>query len=382
MDIAALRSEIDRIDADMLALLDKRIALAIEIAEAKVKQERPLLDLQREGEMLKSAGAAEYEVLMQHEAEEFVATILPLTRSWVTRRRRAAHVKPLRIAIVGLGLIGGSIAKALKRATPAHEITGIELKEHLKLPRESGLFADLREPEDGAEGVKRADIVFVCTHVEKTIELLPALADDAPVECTVTDVSGIKAPVVEAATVAFNSPSAAHFVGGHPLAGKAQGGFENANANLFEGKPWVLTPTPQDPVDKMRRLNLLLESIGARVELLSAEDHDRTMAVVSHLPQLVSVALMLTAGGRHRGLAGSGLMDMTRLASSPAPMWNRLISRMRPEVMGELQRMQSYLTELEMSVGFDEPLDKWFELSNRARAALADQSVDSKDRSA
>ena len=93
MDIAALRSEIDRIDADMLALLDKQIALAIEIAEAKVKQERPLLDLQREGEMLKSAGAAEYEVLMQHEAEEFVANLLPLTRSWVTRRRRAAHVQ-------------------------------------------------------------------------------------------------------------------------------------------------------------------------------------------------------------------------------------------------------------------------------------------------
>lgn len=374
MDIAALRSEIDRVDVELLALLDERIELAAQIADAKVKADLPLHDREREDAMLKEARTATFNALAPHEAEEFLATVLTLTRTWITRRRRAAHVQPLRIAIVGLGLIGGSIAKALKRANPDHRLVGIDLSDRLLLPSESGLFTELYSPEDGAKGLAKTDVVFVCTHVEKTIELLPTLADDAPVGCTVTDVSGIKTSVVESAVQAFDSPSAPHFVGGHPMAGKAQGGFENSEANLFEGRAWILTPTPHDPVDKMRRLSLLIESIGARVELLSADEHDRTMAVVSHLPQLVSVAMMLTAGGRHRGVAGNGLRDMTRLADSPAGMWNRLISRMRPEVLGELQRMQSYLTDLEMAVGFGEPLDKWFELANAARIGLDTQT--------
>ncbi|MCA8913400.1 MAG: bifunctional chorismate mutase/prephenate dehydrogenase [Planctomycetes bacterium] len=370
MDIAGLRKQIDEIDAELLALLDKRTRLAMDIAQAKLEQNLPLHDPQREAAMLQSAIDGSFETLAPQEAEEFVAALLPLTRRWVVRRRRAAHVTPQRIAIIGLGLIGGSLAKALKRATPAHTLTGVDLADHLQGPRDSGLFAELFTPDEGGKAVTNADVVFLCTHFEKTIELLPALADDTPVEATVTDVSGIKEPVAKAAEEAFKSPSAPHFVGGHPMAGKAASGFENSDPELFEGRPWVLTPTPHDPVDKMRRLSILIESVGAHVELLSPSEHDRTMAVVSHLPQLMSVALMLTAGGRDADVAGPALREMTRLAASPASLWNRLVGRLRKEVIGELQRAQSYLTELEMAINFEEPLDKWFDRANKLRAEL------------
>lgn len=370
MDISGLRQEIDRVDAELLSLVDRRVQLALQIAKAKLSQSLPQHDPAREDSMLRAAHESKHETLSPHEAEEFIATLLPLTRNWVARRRRGAIVSPHRIAIIGLGLIGGSIAKALKLATPDHSLTGVDLTDRLTEPRKSGLFEELFTPEEGAKAVRRADVVFLCTHVEKTIELLPTLADDVPKDATVSDVSGVKRAVDTAAKEAFGSPSAAHFVGGHPMAGRAIGGFEHSVAGLFEGRPWVLTPTPQDPVDKMRRLNLLIESTGAHVKLLSPAEHDETMAVVSHLPQLVSVALMLTAGGRDRGIAGNGLIEMTRLASSPAELWNRLVERSRPELIGELQRLKSYLTELEMAVNFGEPLDKWFDRANKLKADL------------
>lgn len=92
--------------------------------------------------------------------------------------------------------------------------------------------------------------------------------------------------------------------------------------------------------------------------------------MVSHLPQLVSTALMLAVAGRDQGAAGPALMEMTRLAASPAAMWNELVRELRPELIGELQRMQSYLTELEIAINFNEPLDKWFQRANALRKRL------------
>jgi prephenate dehydrogenase/chorismate mutase len=370
MDIAQLREHIDRVDAELLLLLERRLKLALQIAALKREQGLPAYDAEREAAMLQAGRERAAGELAPAEAAEFLHGVLEQSRRWVARRAAGDGVKPLRIAIIGLGLIGGSLARALKRATPAHQLRGVDLAERLAEPGRSGLFESLHSPEDGAAALDHADVVFLCTQLSKTVELLPRVAEDAPTSALVTDVCGVKRSVTAAAERAFTGPSEAYFVGGHPMAGGALGGFQHARADLFEGRPWVLTPTPHDPPERLQSLCRLIESTGARINLLSPDEHDQAMAVVSHLPQLVSTALMLAVAGRDQGLAGPGLIDMTRLAASPAALWNELVREMRPELIGELQRMQSYLTELEIAINFNEPLDRWFARANALRERL------------
>jgi prephenate dehydrogenase len=368
MDIAALRQELDRIDADMLDLLDRRIDYARRIAAAKREAGLPARDRGREEQMLAHARAGRHELLSADEAARFIELLLSFSRSGI--RRRDAAPAPMKVAIIGLGLIGGSLARALLAAQPGHTLRGVDLSDRLAAPLDSGLFANVVPPERGEEVVKDADVVFLCTPLSRTLELLPALAEDTPRRAIVTDVCGVKQAVVAAAGQAFAAPDAAYFVGGHPMAGRERTGFEHADALLFDGRPWVLTPSSYDPLDKLRALQSLIESTGAELHLMTPREHDRAMACVSHLPQLLSTALMLTVGDRGDRLAGPALRDMTRLASSPAAMWNDLTSRLRTELEGEMHSLKSYLTQLEMAVHFGEPLDKWFNRANRLRAGL------------
>lgn len=370
MDIAQLREHIDRVDAELLLLLERRLKLALQIAALKREQGLPAYDAAREEAMLQAGRERAAGELAPAEAAEFLHGVLQQSRRWVARRAAGEGVKPLRITIIGLGLIGGSLALALKRASPAHVLRGVDLAERLAEPGRGGLFDSLHPPEEGAAAMDKADVVFLCTHLARTLELLPRVAEDTPTTAVVTDVCGVKRVITAAADKAFAGPSEPWFVGGHPMAGGALGGFQHARADLFEGRPWVLTPTPHDPPERLQSLCSLIESIGARVVLLSPDEHDQAMAVVSHLPQFVSTALMLAVAGRDQGAAGPALMEMTRLAASPAAMWNELVRELRPELIGELQRMQSYLTELEIAINFNEPLDKWFQRANALRKRL------------
>lgn len=370
MDIAQLREHIDRVDAELLLLLERRLKLALQVAALKRDQGLPAHDPAREAEMLHNVRDRAGGELAPDEAAAFIQNVLEHSRQWVARRAAGEGVKPLRIAIIGLGLIGGSLAHALKRATPGHQLRGVDLPDRLAAPGRSRLFESLHAPSDGAAALDKADAVFLCTPLSRTLELLPQIAEDTPTAAVVTDVCGVKRGVIAVAERCFAGPSEAWFVGGHPMAGAALSGFQNARAELFEGRPWVLTPTPHDPPERLQSLCALIESTGARVTLLSPEAHDQAMAVVSQLPQLVSTALMLAVAGRDQGVAGPALLGMTRLAASPAAMWNELVRELRPELIGELQRMQSYLTELEIAVNFKEPLDKWFERANALRQRL------------
>ena len=368
MDIPALREEVDRIDAEILALMNTRLELAGKISAAKQDAGTPQRDAEREQQMLQSARDTEHETLHSEDAARFRELLLGFTRDCVARKR--TQPKPKRIAIIGLGLIGGSLAWALKLAQPGHKLYGVDLEERLEGPKSTKLFHKLYDPTEGAKAVKNADVVFVCTPLSRTLELLKTLADDVPKEATVTDVVGVKTVLTRAAKEIFNFPDAPYFVGGHPMAGKAKFGFAHADGSLFVGRPWIITPSANDPVDKLTILRELIESTGANLTIMRADEHDRAMAMVSHLPQLASTALMLTAGDRADDIAGPALREMTRLAGSPAGMWNELCRQLKPELIAELQSFKAYLTELEMAVHFGEPLDKWFDRANRLRASL------------
>lgn len=273
-------------------------------------------------------------------------------------------------AIIGLGLVGGSIAKALKERAPEIELTGVDLPERLALPGQSGLFTSLHEPAKGAAAVRGAEVVFLCTPLATHQELLPLLQRDADPGAVVTDVSGLKRETCRTAREIFEPGRTASFIGGHPLAGKERAGFANADGNLFRGHPWILTPASDAPTEKIALLRELIEGMGAEVILMGPAEHDELIVAVSHLPQLVSVALILAVGGRAGGLAGTGLKAMTRLAGSPGALWDPLLAGARRQVIGELQTLRSYLTEMEMALGLNEPLHKWFDRANELKARM------------
>lgn len=374
MDIAAMREEVDRIDSEMLTLIARRVEIARQIWQARRDAGEPSRDSERERDMLERARTTHSDVLHARDRVLFTAALLDYTRNVV--RRHSRRVQPRSIAIIGLGLIGGSLAAALKAAQPDHVLTGVDLQDRLAQPRQSGLFEALYEPAQGAQAVRRAEVVFLCVPHARVLELMETLADDVPTKATITDVCGLKRTIVQRACEVFSFPDAAYFVGGHPMAGKAVSGFENMDSSLFEGRPWILTPDPSDPVDKLNVLKELIESTGALVRLMDPSTHDQSMTVVSHLPQIAATALMLTAGDEANGIAGPAFMDMTRIAGSPPEMWNELVRPVREELTARLQTFKAYLTELEMAISFSDSLSKWMSRASTLRTALEKDSAD------
>lgn len=369
MDIAELRAEMDVVDKKLIRLADKRLRLARKINKAKRDYGLPIRDPRREEEIVHRTRGAKHKFLKPSEAEEFSITVLEMTRRWVRKRLLGHGVKPLNITIVGLGLIGGSLARSLKRATPGHRVNGVDLETRIGKPRASGLFAEVYSPEDGAKAVENADVIFLCTPANRTLELLSQIADHAPPSAIVTDVAGVKRAITERAAELFTE-GRAYFVGGHPMAGKAENGFENSDADLFMEHIWVLTPGRDDPVEKLKRLHRLIQSTGASLQLLMPDVHDQTVCAVSHLPQLASVALMLAVGDRDRGIAGDGLLDSTRLAGSPGRLWNELVASVRNQDVHELRQLRQCLEEIETAIAGSKPLEDWFSRANALRRKL------------
>lgn len=353
-----------------MQLLARRAELSLAVHDAKQAAGLPPRDADREAAILAGARAAARPPLTQEGAEAVMQALLHALRRLTRVRSAARLVAPRRIAIIGLGLMGGSLAAALKRAQPGHALAGVDEAGRLERPRGSGLFTTLHEPSGGAAVVADAELVFLCAPWRTNLKLLPQIARDAGRSAVITDVGGLKREVCESAATVFAGPDAPLFVGGHPMAGKARGGFENASADLFEERAWVLTPSRDTPIEPLRLLKQVIESTGAIVQLLRPEEHDAAAVAVSHLPQLAAVALMLCAGGRDRGMAGPGLLDMTRLAASPAAQWNDLLGARSPEVIAEIQRLRAYLSEFEIALSLREGLDKWFDRANALRREL------------
>ena len=295
----------------------------------------------------------------------------------------------LTIAIAGLGLIGGSIALGIRERWPSIRIVGVDQPSVLAHAMGSGA---IDRAANSVADTGTPDLVVLAAPVAQNIELLGQLsewqrvagvaptmsgprggADKPPLmpaPIVVTDVGGTKRDIVAAAR---SLPSGLPFVGGHPIGGAERGGFGFARPDLFAGRPWIFTPDEKGDAPALERLERLVSGLGARPARLDAGDHDRLMAYVSHLPQLAASALMYTVGGgAAEGLrvAGRGLVDTTRLASSPASVW-RDIAASNHDFIGEaLDRLIATLTELRRDLGHGQGLEKTFNEAGRWRAEL------------
>jgi prephenate dehydrogenase len=239
-----------------------------------------------------------------------------------------------RVAVIGTGLIGGSFALALRKNFPDSVVVGWDKTQVLRHALERGAIHEAIP--DLTLAVAGADLIYVALPVGHTIELLPEIARLAPTNALVTDASSTKRSVCAVAAESFHE-GGAHFLGGHPMAGKEISGIAAADANLFRGSKYALIrASAKEKGDKEREPRVagfvaLIEKLIAEPVWLEAEAHDRAAAVVSHLPQLLSVALagvvrsQTDETGLPITLAGRGLRDALRLAGSPYSVWRDII---------------------------------------------------------
>ncbi len=271
-----------------------------------------------------------------------------------------------RIAIVGLGLIGGSIALACRQRWAGALLIAVDRKEVLE---EAMRLHATDVGGDDLVMAAEADLVILAAPVRQNIAVLRELADHVPGEALVTDVSSTKRAIVDAARAL---PARLPFIGGHPLAGAAVSGLSAARPDLFQQRPWILAPAAADH-PQLSKLSAFVEALGSRVELMEPDTHDRLLAHLSHLPQLTISALMHVIGGAAGAgglsLSGRGLRDATRLASSPATTWRDIVATNRDQVTRALDDLIAVLQRLRDEEG-EEELQRIFESAARWKAEL------------
>ena len=273
-----------------------------------------------------------------------------------------------RIAIVGLGLVGGSIAFGARRAWPSTHVIAIDREPVI---REALSRRAIDAAADDLASIADADLIVLAAPVRQNIALLRRVAAHASTSVVITDVGGVKRTIVDAAA-ALSQPVT--FVGGHPLGGGARGGFEFATASLFARRPWIFTPHNAAGADAVSRLSAFVTGLGAQPMTLGALEHDRLMALISHLPQLAATALMevvgtaATAGGLR--MAGQGLVDTTRLASSPADVWRDVCVTNADEIKNALDLLIERLSEMRSDLQRAEMIDAVFDEAARWRTEL------------
>jgi prephenate dehydrogenase len=252
------------------------------------------------------------------------------------------------LTIVGVGLIGGSIGLAAKRRGMADRVLGVG---HQRPALEQAVDRGAVDEAflDPAEAVRRADVVVFCTPVDQiAAQVLAAGADCSP-GALLTDAGSTKAEIVGA--VDGQLPAGVAFVGGHPLAGSEKRGAEHADAGLFQGRVTVLTPTARTDPAALERAAAFWRALGARVRLMSPDDHDRAVALTSHLPHLVAAALAGLLPPELHDLTASGFRDTTRVAAGDSALWTAIFVQNRGPVLDALARLEEALAQFRQALG-------------------------------
>jgi len=256
------------------------------------------------------------------------------------------------ITIIGTGLIGGSLALALKKHRFAGRIVGCDRAPVLERARSKGAIdVGHTNPSDAVRG---SQIIILATPVSAIIDLIERLGPALPAKALLTDVGSTKAEVVQRAKTVFGKNSGVRFLAAHPMAGKEQSGVEFADADLFQNAAWFVTPVPGQKIYDGLSGEYLewIERIGARIASMDAHEHDQLCAWISHVPQIISTALaaalveeygedapLLEAGGR-------ALREMTRISSSPYSMWRDIALTNKTNIRNALLKLEQHLAHI------------------------------------
>ena len=279
------------------------------------------------------------------------------------------------VVIIGVGLIGGSLARALKAHDAVSQITGVaRSQETLDLALQLGVIDNAEN--DPVQAMKDADMVILATPLSSIAPILVAIADYIPAHCVVTDVGSVKGSVAIAARQALGGKVDC-FVPGHPIAGTENAGVAASFAELFVDHRVILTPLAENTETDIKLVQAMWEVCGARVVRMSLEDHDAMLGATSHLPHLLAYSLVdfLSQQDRHEEIfanTAGGFRDFTRIAGSSPVMWRDICLANRDELIPLLKSMEQQLADyrelLEKSDG--EQLEQAFRRAKTARDKL------------
>jgi prephenate dehydrogenase len=261
-------------------------------------------------------------------------------------------------SIVGVGLIGGSFALALRKAGFTGRIIGVSSAPAIRTALDHGVIDDALPL---AEAAAVSDLIYLAQPIERILETLDVLDAYVRPGTLITDAGSTKSAIVARAGKTIRR---GRFVGGHPMAGKESRGVEKADAHLFRGRPYVLT-------GRDAALEAWIAGIGGRLVVLTAEEHDRLVAVTSHLPQLISTALASVIGAQDgaESVAGPASIDLTRLALSPYDIWRDIFATNSPSIDAALVAFIAKLEELRANLSAPE-MQQEFEQAAKAAQAL------------
>lgn len=256
------------------------------------------------------------------------------------------------ITIIGTGLIGGSLALALRNKKFAGRIVGCDREGTLERARMRGAIDD--GTADPGDAVRGSQVVVLATPVLAIVDLIDRVGPILPAKTLLTDVGSTKATVVERAVKVFGKQAGKRFLAGHPMAGKELSGVDYADADLFQNAVWFLSPLPEQNLNEglFAEFAGWIDQIGARIAMLPAEEHDRLCAWISHVPQMISTALaaalveefgseapLLPAGGR-------ALQEMTRISASPYSMWRDVAISNKKNLENALWKVEQRLAHI------------------------------------
>lgn len=280
-----------------------------------------------------------------------------------------------RLAIIGVGLIGGSLARVLREKGEVGEIVGIGRGEE-NLRRGVDLGVIDRYATDPVEGVRGADLVFLATPVCSIVSLLERIAPALAPGSVVTDGGSVKEGIV--ASCERIMPPGRHFVGGHPIAGTEHSGVEASFAALYRGRRCILTPTADTDPDALAKVTRMWELAGSEVITMDVLKHDRVVAAISHLPHMVAYSLVNAVEGYDRfdesilKYSAGGFRDFTRIASSDPEMWRDIAVMNRDAILEMMDSFSRYYGELRTMVeqSDSDGLRRFFEESKKSRDAI------------
>jgi prephenate dehydrogenase len=286
-------------------------------------------------------------------------------------------MKPfLQIAIIGVGLLGGSLARVCKKKKLVNTVIGFgRHSEKLKKAQELGIIDSYAT--DLQTAVEHADLVVLCTPVSKLGPLAGEMAPFLKPGCIVTDVGSVKKTVV--GDIQSQLPGSVHFVGSHPIAGGEKSGFEASTVDLFEQQKCIITPTSKTNASALARVKELWEQTGMHVISLDVEEHDIIFGAVSHLPHIIAYSLMKTVGevstknyAEVTSFSGAGLKDITRIASSDPVMWRDICLGNKKPILNLIDKFQTTLQQMRNTLENEDGqlLEQTFQTANKYRSNL------------
>jgi len=260
------------------------------------------------------------------------------------------------VAIIGTGLLGGSLGMALRKRGLCEKVIGVgRTKERMQVALDLGAIDEYSL--DLAEACGKADLIVCCTPVEKLIEDMPTVLKSARPDAIITDVGSVKSSIIEAAQ---GDP---RFIGSHPMAGSENAGVEAANPDLFVGKPWAITPVASSSNRAIAASRSIGSAIGSVVYMMAPDQHDQIVAVISHLPHIMATALARLAyddAVRNPDvvrMAAGSFTSATRVASSPAAIWRDICLTNKQPILDSINGYIEQLKDIRARIESDEADD-------------------------